>query len=138
MNTLNASLREVSDWLLSPLGNRSPLLALVFVSVLTGIVMTIVFRFTSHQRQLRHIADLCRADLLAIKLFKDQPSSMFRAVASLLRHTMLRLWYSLPPALVMLVPFVIAVVHLAQWYEYRPLYSGAPRGGGPRAAARGR
>jgi hypothetical protein len=83
-----------------------------------------VFRFTSHQRQLRRLADLSRAEVLSIRLFKDEPGTMFRALGRLLRHSAKRMWYSLPPMLVMLVPFVLLLTHLSVWFEHRPLQVG--------------
>lgn len=121
MNELNALLRNVTAAVLWPFAGWPPLVPLVVLSALAGIVMAVVFRFTSPQRKLRRVADLCRAETLAIKLFKDDPAAMFLALGRLLRHSGKRLWYSLPPMLVMLVPFVLLLTHLAVWYEYRPL-----------------
>ena len=121
MNALNTLLNAISDTLLGPLAGWPPLLTLVLVSAVTGVLMAIVFRFTSRQQALRRVADLSRAQVLAIKLFKDDPIGIFRSLGQLMKCTGLRLWYSLPPMLVMLVPFVLLLVQLAQRYEYRPL-----------------
>ena len=59
----------------------------------------------------------------AIKLFKDEPATMFFALGRLFQYTGLRLWYSLPPMLVMLVPLALLLTHLALWYEHLPLQS---------------
>lgn len=109
---------------MSLLAGWSPLAVLLLVSIGLGIVMTVVFRFTSNQRKLRRLADLSRAEVLAIRLFKDEPVTMFRALGRLLRHSAKRLWYSLPPMLAMFVPFVLLLTHLSLWYEYRPLQVG--------------
>lgn len=124
MNQLNALLRDLTDLVLSPFAGISPWVPLVVLSALVGIVMAIVFRYTSPQQKLRHVADLSRAEVLAIKLFKDDPVAMFRALGRLLGHSGRRLCYSLLPMLVMIVPFVLLLTHLAVWYEYRPLAVG--------------
>ena len=124
MNALNTLLNAISDALLGPLAGWPPLLTLVLLSAIAGVLMAIVFRFTSRQQALRRVADLSRAQVLAIKLFKDDPVGMFRSLGQLMKYTGLRLWYSLPPALVMLVPFVLLLAQLAQRYEYRPLQPG--------------
>jgi hypothetical protein len=124
MNGLNAVLREVVSGILWFFSGCSPLAVLLLVSVGLGIVMAIVFRFTSNQRKLRRLADLSRAEVLAIRLFKDEPATMVYALGRLLRHSANRFWYSLPPMLVMLVPFVLLMTHLSLWYEYRPLQVG--------------
>ena len=124
MNAVNTLLNAISDTLLGPLAGWPPLLTLVLVSTVAGVLMAIVFRYTSHQQALRRVADLSRAQVLAIKLFKDDPAGIFRSLGQLMKCTGLRLWYSLPPMLVMLVPFVLLLAQLAQRYEYRPLYPG--------------
>jgi len=124
MNALNAFFRELTHLTLSLLDGWSPLMRIVVVSTLLGIVMAIVFRFTTNQRKLCRVAELCRAEVLAIKLFKDDPRVMFRSIGQLLRNTAQRLWYSLPPMFVMLIPFAFLLSHLAVWYEYRPLTVG--------------
>lgn len=126
MNELNELMRNLTSVMLWPFAVWPPLVSLVLLSVVLGIGMAIVFRYTSPQRRLRRVADLSRAEVLAIKLFKDDPLAMFRALGRLLRHTGLRLWYSVPPMLVMFVPFVLLLTHLAVWYEYRPLAVGEP------------
>jgi len=124
MNVLNTFFEKFTNLAISLLDGWSPLMRIVVVSTLLGIVMAIVFRFTSNQRKLRRVAELCRADILAIKLFKDDPRVMFRSIGQLLRNTGRRLWYSLPPMFVMLIPFAFLLSHLAVWYEYRPLAEG--------------
>ena len=121
MNELNALLRSLTSAVLSLFGSCPPLVPLVVLSAFLGVVMAVVFRFTSPQQRLRRVADLSRAEVLAIKLFKDEPRVMFAALGRLFRCTGLRLWYSLPPVAVMVVPFTLLLAHLAVWYEYRPL-----------------
>ena len=85
--------------------------------------MTFVFGKTSNQRALKRAADETRAQLLAIKLFKDDLSVTFRCQVALLAATRRRLFHSLTPMFVMVVPFVLVLAHLAVHYEHRPLRS---------------
>ena len=123
MQILNSLLSRITSFVLSPLAEW-PLTALVLVSVLAGILMAVLFRYTSSQRRLRRVADLIRAQVLAIKLFQDDLGTMFGCLGRLLGYTGLRLILSLPPMLVMLVPFVLVLTQLATWYEHQPLAPG--------------
>ncbi len=123
MNTLNAILTSLTDLLLAPLA-WSPALDLVFWSAVIGVLMTIAFRHTSNQRALRAVTDRTRANLLAMKLFKDDLGVALRCQGALLKAIGRRLWLSLPPLLVMIVPFIFIVSQLALRYEYRPLGRG--------------
>jgi hypothetical protein len=73
---------------------------------------------------LRRDAELIQAQLLAMKLFRDELGTLWVSLGRLLRYTGLRLWHSLPPMLVMTGPFVLLLVQLARWYEHAPLVSG--------------
>jgi hypothetical protein len=121
MNAINAALTEFVDWLLGPLADWPPLAPLLFWSAVAGVLMTVVFRYTSNQQAVRRAADRSRAQALAIKLFGHDPRAVFGSLFQLLRYTALRLLYSLPPVLVMLIPFTLFFSQLALRYEYRPL-----------------
>ena len=124
INTINAMLTTLSDYVLSLLAGWPPLLTLVVISAVAGVLMTVVFRFTSPQHALQRVAALSRAHVLAIKLFKDDTAGMFRSLGNVLRYTALRLWYSLPPVMIMIPLFVMLMSQLARWYEHRPLVPG--------------
>ncbi len=124
MNTVNPILNALSDTMLGPLADWPPILVLVLLSAVSGVLMAVAFRFTSPQRSLRRVADRSRAQVLAIKLFKDDPLGMFGCFGQLMKYTGMRLLYSLPPMLVLIIPFVLLLTQLAQWYEYRPLTPG--------------
>lgn len=125
MNLLSAILSRLTTTLLAPFVNM-PLVGLVFWSAVAGVVMTFVFGKTSSQCGLKRAVDDTRAQLLAIKLFKDDLSVTFRCQVALMKATGRRLLYSLPPTLVMMVPFVLVLTHLAVHYEHRPLRPGEP------------
>lgn len=124
MNLLNAALTALADGLLTPLGSGPTWLPLVLVAAASGVLMAVVFRYTSPQKALRRDAELMQAQLLAMKLFKDDVGTLLLSFGRLLGYVALRLWHSLPPVLVMLVPFVLLLVQLARWYEYAPLVPG--------------
>ena len=124
MNAINATLTAWANRLLAPLQGWPPLCTLLVLSAAAGVIMAVTFRYASNQRALRRVANLSRAQVLAIKLFKDDLRTMFSSLGWLLRYTLLCLLHSLPPMLVMLVPFVLLLAQLALRYEYCPLEVG--------------
>ena len=120
MRTLNALLSHLGDLLLSPFASH-PLAGLFFWGAICGLVMTWIFGKTSNQARLKELADQTKAHLLAIRLFKHDLVVTFRCQGQLLQTTGLRLWHSLPPTLVMLVPISLLFIQLAQRYEFAPL-----------------
>ncbi len=123
MDKLNAVLTPAGTFLLAPFRNY-PATGLVFWSMVTGIVMTFVFGKTSNQRALRHAADNIRAQLFAVKLFKEDLVVTFQCQMTLLRSTGRRLLHSVPPMLVMIVPLLLVLTQLAMRYEFRSLVEG--------------
>lgn len=123
MDTLNALVTPIADWLLAPFQNY-PATGLVFWSVVTGVAMTYVFGKTSNQRALRRAADNIRAQLFAIKLFKEDLVVTFQCQVALLKSTGWRLLHSVPPMLVMSGPLLLILTQLAMRYEHRPLVAG--------------
>jgi hypothetical protein len=123
MDSLNKLLTSVGDLLLAPFRNH-PATGLVCWSVVTGVVMTYVFGKTSNQRALRRAADGIRAQLFAVKLFKEDLFVTFRCQIALLKFTGMRLLHSLAPMLVMSIPLLLVMTQLAMRYEYRPLLAG--------------
>lgn len=123
MNAINALLTQAADWLIAPLADF-PRLMLLVCSVVTGVLMSIAFRYTSNQKALARVADLGRGHLLAIKLFKDDLPGMFRNLGHIFQCVLLRMWHSLRPALVMLVPLLFLLSQLGLRYEHRPLLPG--------------
>ena len=120
MDQLNAFLTTAAGLLIAPFQNR-PASGLVFWSVVTGVAMTYVFGLTSNQRALRRAADNIRAQLFAVKLFKEDLFVTFQCQMKLLWSTGIRLLHSVPPMLVMIVPLLLVLTQLAMRYEYRPL-----------------
>ncbi len=123
MNFINSTLTTISEWALYPVSHW-PLMALLIVSAATGMLMTLVFRYTSNQKALRAVVDRSRGHFLAIKLFKDDLRGMFDSLFHILRLAAARLWYSLSPVLVMLIPLLFLLTQLALRYEHRPLKVG--------------
>lgn len=123
MNLLNYLLNGIAKLLLAPFSSF-PIGGLVFWGAVSGMVMAWVFKRTSNQRALARVADHTRAELLAVRLFRDDLTVTFRCQMKLLKLIAQRLWYSLPPMLVMLVPFILILAQLALRYETYPLTAG--------------
>jgi hypothetical protein len=126
LNALNAILSALGDVAFGALSWLSPLGTLLVLSAVCGVLMTIAFRYTSNQPALRRVADQTRANLLAIKLFKDDLRVTLRAQGALLRATGLRLWHSLRPMAILIIPFFFVLVQLGLRYEHVPPRPGEP------------
>jgi len=91
------------------------------ISAVAGVVLLVIFKYTSNQRAIGAVRDDIKAHLLALKLFKDSISVTLRAQGRIFRAAFLLLFYSVRPMLVMIVPVVLLLSQLALWYQARPL-----------------
>jgi hypothetical protein len=97
---------------------------LTILSILTGIVMLIAFRYTSNQDAIGRAKDDIKANLLALKLYKDELSVTFRAQWRLLRAIVRLQRYVLVPVLIMLGPMLLGLAQMGIRYQWRPLRPG--------------
>jgi uncharacterized membrane protein (DUF106 family) len=124
VNWFNAQLTALGDLVLAPFSAWSPHVVLIVLSVVSGVVMTVVFRYTSNQKALKRVADRTKAQLLCMRIFKDDIRVALRCQGTLLKAIGARLWHSLPPMLVLIVPFLLILTQLSLRYEKRPLEPG--------------
>lgn len=124
MNGLNAMFASLTAAVLAPFLALPGWVGLVVLSLLAGAVAGVVYRYTSNQAALKRVAGEVSASLLAMRLYNEDFVVAFRAQRQLLKASAMRIWYSLPPLLVLMAPFVIALGHLAMWYEFRPARPG--------------
>jgi len=122
---LNAAADAVGCRLLAPIAWTPAWLSTTVVGAVTGVVMLVIFKYTSNQRAIKRVRDGISADLLAVKLFKDSPAVALGAQGRLLLGAGRLLLLALIPMAVMIVPVTLLLGQLSLWYEKRPLAVGA-------------
>jgi len=121
---LNAVANAAGRVLLAPLAALPGWLSATLVAVATGVLMLFAFKYTSNQPAIKRARDDIKANLLALKLFKDSAAVALRAQGSILWGAGRLLVFSIVPMLVMLVPVLLLMAQLALWYQARPLAVG--------------
>jgi hypothetical protein len=121
MTAFLSAVSRLFDGLFYPFRSVSPWLPLVLLSFLAGIMMLLVFRFTSNQTAIRRVKDRMQAHLLEVRLFSDQLSVVLRAYGRILRWTLAYLAHALVPLAVMTVPLVLLLVQMDFRFGHQPL-----------------
>lgn len=121
MSFVNALLRPAFDLLLAPFAGWPPIVSLVVVSLLTAILMLVVFKHTSNQDALAAVKRKIHAGLFEIRLFNDDLRAIMRAQAEILRHNLTYLRLSLVPMVWILPPLVLVIAQLQFHYGYEGL-----------------
>lgn len=121
---LNAAIGVLFNRLRGPMGYLPPWLLLVTASVTLGILMLILFKYTSNQTVISRARDRIKAHLLSMRLFRDNLSVVFQAQVKIGWNVLLLLVHSSVPMLVMFIPCVLLFGQLGLWYQSRPLKVG--------------
>jgi hypothetical protein len=93
----------------------SPLLVVLAISVVIGLVMVVVFRYTSDQKAIGRAKDQLKAHLLAVRLFQDQLPVVMRAYGRIFRGTGRYLRLAFMPFLVSLLPITFLIIQLDRY-----------------------
>jgi uncharacterized membrane protein (DUF106 family) len=112
------------DGLIGIFGGMHPLVGLSVVSIITGGVMLVVWKFTSNQKAIADAKAKISAYILEIRLFQEDLGLQFAAQGKALRANLKYMSLALPPMLVVLIPVVIILVQLDVRYQRRPLLPG--------------
>jgi len=121
---MNAALTKSFDTIFAWMESFHPTWILVVLSVVTAILMLVIFRFSSNQKGLRAAKGRVMGQLLAIRLFPDDPWVTIRALGGALRDNVVYLRYNLVPLLVMIIPMILILIQLDLRYGRVPLRPG--------------
>jgi hypothetical protein len=123
---VNAGLVATTDALLAPLLVLPPLVQLLLLSLVTAAPIVLVIARTTDQHRVRQTKRLIQAALFEIRLFNDDPRTVFRSIGDALRHNLTYVRLSLVPLALLAAPLMLAVTHLNAFYGYGGLHVGTP------------
>jgi uncharacterized membrane protein (DUF106 family) len=126
MSLVNAVLGRLFDLLLLPFRSLNPWAGMAFISLLTGLLMLLIYRLTSNQSGIRRVKDKIKAHLLELRLFKDNMGVTMKAQGQILQANFRYLGLNLKPLLVMIVPLILILAQLNLWFGSEPLSVGRP------------
>ena len=124
MSHLNSAMSNFFDLLLRPFQSLPPFWSILIFSLVTGIFMLIVYRYTSNQEKIKEAKDKIKAHLLEIRLFNDDLRILLSAQKNILFYNFKYMKQALRPMLFMIIPVAIILIQLDGWFGYRPLKPG--------------
>src|SRR2546421_8968603 len=110
--------------LLGVAGVDFPAALVVLLSLIIGLLMVVVFRYTSDQKAIRLAKDQLKAHLLAVRLFQDQLPVVLSSYGRILRCTGHYLRLAFKPLLFVILPLTFLIVQLDRYLGWAPLPSG--------------
>ena len=91
------------------------------LSAVAGVGLLIIFKYTSNQSAIGRARDSIKANMLALKLFKDSILVTLQEQGRGFKGAMLLLVYAIRPLFVMIVPVCLVLGQMGLWYQFRPL-----------------
>jgi hypothetical protein len=108
------------------LGFNLPALIVVGISVVIGLLMVVMFRYTSDQKAIHIAKDHLKAHLLALRLFQDQIPVVIRSYGRILRATGRYLRLAFMPLLFVSVPLILLLAQIDRYLGSTPFETGHP------------
>ena len=118
---INLTISSFFNLLIAPFKDLNPLWSLTFMSLLVGILMLVIFRYTSNQEAIRNTKNKIRAYIFELRLFKDELGIVISAQKKIFMYNMKYMSYALKPMLFMIVPLALILIQLEGWYGFKPL-----------------
>jgi hypothetical protein len=111
---------------LPTIASNHALLVLLVLSVITGLVMIVLFGYLSDQNAVRRAKDQLRAQLLAVRLFQDQPQVVLRAYGRILTGTGRYLRVSFKPLAIIILPMIALLIYGDRYLGSVPFQTNQP------------
>jgi uncharacterized membrane protein (DUF106 family) len=124
MWSFNSLFGKIFALLLQPFRSFNPWVGMAVISLITGLLMLLIFKYTSNQKGIRRTKDRIKAHLLEMRLYKDSLSTTLKAQGGILKANLRYMSYSLIPLMVMIVPVLLILIQLNFWFNYSPLQTG--------------
>ncbi len=104
----------------------SPLAIVVVVSVVVGLLMVVLFGYTSDQKAIGIAKDQLKAHLLAVRLYRDQIPVVMGSYGKILRGTGRYLKLAFKPLLYVIIPITFLMVQIDRYLGATPISTNAP------------
>lgn len=103
-----------------------PAALVLLLSLVVGLLMVVVFRYTSDQKAIHVAKDHLKAHLLAVRLFQDQLPVVLRSYGRILKATGRYLRLAFKPLLLVILPLIFLIVQMDRYLGSMPLQPGEP------------
>jgi uncharacterized membrane protein (DUF106 family) len=118
---LNSVMNSVAGALFAPVAVLPGWLSITVISAVLGVLLLLIFKYTSNQKAIGSVRDEVNANLIAAWLFKDSISVTIKSQSRVFVSSFKLLYFAVIPMLVMIVPVSLILAQMGLWYQARPL-----------------
>jgi hypothetical protein len=101
-----------------------PAALVILISIVIGLLMVILFRYTSDQKAIHVAKDQLKAHLLAVRLYQDQLPVVLSSYGRIVRGTGRYLRLAFMPLLIVIIPLTFVMVQIDRYLGSQPLQPG--------------
>jgi len=124
MGIVNSICGAVIDVFFAPFQAMGPWPGMIAISLVTGVLMLLIFKKTSNQAAIKRAKNQIKARLLEIRLFKNDTGGQFRSQGAMLAANARYMAHALRPMLVMIIPVMLILAQLNLRYGASSLDKG--------------
>src|SRR6202041_4154752 len=110
----------MASWLTSPLA------IVIVLSLVVGLLMVVLFGYTSDQKAIGIAKDQLKAHLLAVRLYRDQLHVVMGSYGKVLRGTGRYLKLAFKPLLYVIIPITLLLVQVDRYLGATPIPAHKP------------
>lgn len=120
----NRIVNVIFDILFLPFRSLPPVWGLIFISILTGVMMLVMFKALSNQERIRETKERMKAHLLELYLYRDDIRLSLIGLKDLFLRNLHYLFLMFKPMIIIIPPTMIILIQLAARFENRPFEPG--------------
>lgn len=105
---------------------NSPLAIVIVLSLVVGLLMVLLFGYTSNQKAIKVAKDQLKAHLLAVRLYQDQLPVVLRTYGRIIFGTGRYIRLAFMPLLYVIIPITLLVVQVDRYLGSTPMQTAQP------------
>lgn len=121
---INTLISSIFDLFFYPFSRMPGIIGLLAISIVTGLVMLIIFKYTSNQGAIKQTKQVIKGLFLELRLYKDDLKQSLASQKRLLRTNLTYMKYSVIPMLVMIIPVILILIQMNFRFSNRALQPG--------------
>lgn len=117
-------IHSILDYFFVPFQGIAPFWGMLVISFVTGVLMVLVYKYTSNQSAIAGVKNRIKGHLLETWIYREQVRVMLKAQKKVLLANLKYMFLNLKPLAFMLVPVLFILINLNFRYGMKPLRTG--------------
>lgn len=115
---------KMFDAFYTPFRSVHPFWGLLVMSVVTGVVLLFVFKYTTNQKQMKIVKDRIKMHFIELRLYQDDMGVVWKTQGRILKQNLQYVRLVIIAAIVIIIPVVFVMIDMDYRFGHRPLGPG--------------